>query len=52
MAADGFPPISDEGKTMIDTHLHILPGVDDDPETMEESVALARVLVPATILKK
>lgn len=30
---------------MIDTHLHILPGVDDGPETMEESVALASVLV-------
>ncbi len=30
---------------MIDTHLHILPDVDDGPETMEESVALARVLV-------
>lgn len=30
---------------MIDTHLHILPGLDDGPETMEESVALARVLV-------
>jgi protein-tyrosine phosphatase len=30
---------------MIDTHLHILPGVDDGPETIEESVALARVLV-------
>jgi protein-tyrosine phosphatase len=30
---------------MIDTHLHILPGVDDGPETMEEAVALARVLV-------
>jgi protein-tyrosine phosphatase len=30
---------------MIDTHLHILPGVDDGPEKMEESVALARVLV-------
>lgn len=30
---------------MIDTHLHILPGVDDGPETVEESVALARVLV-------
>jgi len=30
---------------MIDTHLHILPGVDDGPESMEESVALARVLV-------
>jgi protein-tyrosine phosphatase len=30
---------------MIDTHLHILPGVDDGPETIEESIALARVLV-------
>jgi protein-tyrosine phosphatase len=30
---------------MIDTHLHILPGVDDGPETMQESIALARVLV-------
>jgi protein-tyrosine phosphatase len=30
---------------MIDTHLHILPGVDDGPETMEEAIALARVLV-------
>src|SRR5947207_13680121 len=30
---------------MIDTHLHILPGVDDGPETMQESLALARVLV-------
>src|SRR6266480_4443225 len=30
---------------VIDTHLHILPSVDDGPETMEESIALARVLV-------
>jgi len=30
---------------MIDTHLHILPGVDDGPETIQESLALARVLV-------
>lgn len=30
---------------MIDTHLHILPGVDDGPDTVEESLALARVLV-------
>jgi protein-tyrosine phosphatase len=30
---------------MIDIHLHILPGVDDGPETIEESVALARVLM-------
>lgn len=30
---------------MIDTHLHILPGVDDGPETLEEALTLARVLV-------
>lgn len=30
---------------MIDTHLHILPGVDDGPITLEEAIALARVLV-------
>lgn len=30
---------------MIDTQLHILPGVDDGPETMEEALELARVLV-------
>lgn len=30
---------------MIDTHLHILPAIDDGPETLEESFALARLLV-------
>lgn len=30
---------------MIDTHLHILPGVDDGPETLEQSLALAVALV-------
>jgi protein-tyrosine phosphatase len=30
---------------MIDTHLHILPGIDDGPATMEEALALARALV-------
>lgn len=30
---------------MIDIHLHILPGVDDGPETIEEAFALARILV-------
>jgi protein-tyrosine phosphatase len=30
---------------MIDTHLHILPGVDDGPETLQESLALAYGLV-------
>lgn len=30
---------------MIDTHLHILPGVDDGPETLEQSLSLAHALV-------
>ena len=30
---------------MIDTHLHILPGVDDGPSTMQESLELAHRLV-------
>jgi protein-tyrosine phosphatase len=30
---------------MIDIHLHILPGVDDGPETIQEALALARALV-------
>ena len=29
---------------MIDTHCHLLPGLDDGPRTMSESVALARAL--------
>src|SRR5262245_16519543 len=28
---------------MIDLHCHVLPGVDDGPATIEESVALARL---------
>lgn len=31
--------------TMIDIHLHILPGVDDGPETMQETLTLAQTLV-------
>ncbi len=30
---------------MIDTHLHILPGVDDGPGTIQESLTLAQALV-------
>ena len=30
---------------MIDTHLHILPGVDDGPENLDEALWLARSLV-------
>src|SRR5260221_11093398 len=36
---------AEQMSNMIDTHLYILPNVDDGPETMEEAVALARVLV-------
>jgi len=34
---------------MIDTHLHILPGVDDGPEMVQESLQLAHVLVQEDI---
>ena len=34
---------------MIDLHCHILPGIDDGPETIEDSVALARSAVAAGI---
>lgn len=30
---------------MIDTHLHILPGIDDGPETIQDALILARHLV-------
>jgi protein-tyrosine phosphatase len=33
-----------EKKQMIDMHCHILPGVDDGPKELEESVAMAREL--------
>jgi len=32
---------------MIDLHTHLLPGLDDGPATLEESVALARAMVRA-----
>ena len=31
--------------TVIDTHVHILPGIDDGPSTIQESLALAQQLV-------
>jgi protein-tyrosine phosphatase len=37
--------MAERKETMINTFLHILPGVDDEPQTTEESVALARVLM-------
>ena len=36
---------SDELRPRIDTHVHILPGIDDGPAVMADSVALARALV-------
>ncbi|HSZ14925.1 MAG TPA: CpsB/CapC family capsule biosynthesis tyrosine phosphatase [Solirubrobacteraceae bacterium] len=34
---------------MIDLHCHVLPGIDDGPETIEDSLALVRVAVAAGI---
>ena len=32
---------------MIDLHTHLLPGLDDGPSTLDESVALAQAMVAA-----
>ena len=34
-------------RTMIDLHCHILPGIDDGPKTIEESLEMARVFEQA-----
>jgi protein-tyrosine phosphatase len=34
---------------VIDLHCHILPGIDDGPTTIEDSLALARAAVAAGI---
>ena len=36
-------------RQVIDLHCHVLPGIDDGPETIEESVALARAAAAAGI---
>ncbi len=42
--------LGDKGENeMIDTHLHILPGVDDGPATLNESLDLARSLVQESV---
>jgi protein-tyrosine phosphatase len=33
------------GKTMVDIHCHILPGLDDGPEAIEESLAMAEAAI-------
>jgi protein-tyrosine phosphatase len=35
------------GEAMIDLHCHVLPGIDDGPEGMDGSIALARAAVAA-----
>lgn len=39
------PPLAQQLATCADVHCHLLPGVDDGPETLADSVALARALV-------
>jgi protein-tyrosine phosphatase len=41
----GYKFLLAKDESMIDIHLHILPGVDDGPETIEEAIALASALV-------
>ena len=36
---------------MIDLHCHLLPGIDDGPETLEEAIALAEHAVQSGILR-
>ncbi|MDX1812337.1 MAG: CpsB/CapC family capsule biosynthesis tyrosine phosphatase, partial [Gammaproteobacteria bacterium] len=36
---------------MIDLHCHMLPGIDDGPDTLEQSVAMARLAVKNGIRK-
>jgi protein-tyrosine phosphatase len=33
--------------TMIDLHCHILPGLDDGPDTLDESAAMGRIYADA-----
>src|SRR5271157_4074553 len=35
------------GRTVIDLHCHVLPGIDDGPATIEDSVAIARAAAAA-----
>jgi len=35
----------DDGKFVIDLHCHLLPGIDDGPETLEEALEMARIAV-------
>lgn len=39
--------MNNELKCLIDVHSHILPGIDDGPETLDESLSLARIYAKA-----
>jgi protein-tyrosine phosphatase len=39
--------MNDAFKSLVDLHCHILPGIDDGPETLEESLAIGRLYVEA-----
>ncbi len=42
-------PASSSGHAVIDLHCHILPGIDDGPESLEASLAMARAQVAAGV---
>lgn len=44
-AAAAVPPAVPLQEQLADVHCHVLPGLDDGPETAEQSVALCRTLV-------
>jgi protein-tyrosine phosphatase len=39
--------MTDAFKSLVDLHCHILPGIDDGPDTLEESLAMGRLYVKA-----
>jgi protein-tyrosine phosphatase len=49
LAGERAQPLAYRSAPVIDLHCHVLPGIDDGPPTIEESLALARVAVAAGI---
>jgi protein-tyrosine phosphatase len=41
-------PIGAVALDVIDIHSHILPGIDDGPETLEDAVAMAKIAAAST----